>query len=88
MNILKTIQKAYQNGKVSLKQLIPMELLVASHFMSIIKYQENKILRDTCLKMKLIKRKMVIYEKLIPFFVSVILILITGFIGLTIQYII
>lgn len=44
MNTLKIIRKAYQKGELSLKHLIPMELLVASHLKSIMKKPESKYL--------------------------------------------
>ena len=73
MNITKVIQANYQNGRISLTQMIPMELLVTSHFTSIMKNSKIKNRHKTYLKVKLIKRKVIFVKKLIVLFFLVII---------------
>ena len=73
MNITKVIQADFQNGSISLKQMIPMELLVTSHFTSIMKNPKIKNRHKTYLKVKLIKRKVIFVKKLIVLFFLVII---------------
>ena len=72
MNITKVIQADFQNGSISLKQMIPMELLVTSHFTSIMKNSKIKNRHKTYLKVKLIKRKLIFIKKLNALFVMII----------------
>lgn len=86
MNTLKIIRNAYQKGKLSLKELIPMELLVASHLKSIMNNPESKYLRETYLKARLMQSKFKMLNILTSIFVSVIFLI--GFISLIILIII
>ena len=73
MNIIKVIQDDYQNGRISLKQMTPMELLVTSHFTSIMKNPKIKNRHKSYLIVKLIKRKLIFIKKLIALFVMIII---------------
>jgi len=85
MNILKIIRTAYQKGKLSLEQLIQMELMVASHCKSIMKNSEcpeRKYLRETYLKGRLMQSQSIFVHNLLGVFMNIIILI--GFIGLVI----